>query len=122
MLVFAKRFSRAVKTTPRYVRKRMYKYFNAVEFVAAVRQISWLDLYLTEDVDTAVQMLSSRLVFILDTMAPMKTIQVRTKYAPWISKNTLDLIKERNIQQQIASETNDREEWVKFRTLRNKTS
>ena len=37
-----------------------------------------------------------------------------------MSKNTLDLIKERNIQQQIASETNNREEWVKFRTLRNK--
>ena len=120
MLLFAKRFSREIKTMPRYVRKRMYRNFNADEFVAAVRQISWLDLYLTEDVNNAVQILSSKLLFVLDTMAPMKTIQVWTKYAPWLSKNTLDLIKERNMQQQIASEKNNREEWAKFKALQNK--
>ena len=82
MLVFATRYSRSVKTSPRYVRKRSYKNFNPGEFVAAVQQVSWLDLYLCSDVDTAVDLLTNKLTFILDTLAPMKTIQVRTRYAP----------------------------------------
>ena len=53
-------------------------------------------------------------------MAPLKTIQVRTKYAPWLSKTTLGLIRERNIQQKKASEMNDQGEWKKFKDIRNK--
>ena len=80
MLVFATRYSRSVKASPRYVRKRSFKNFNPVEFVDAVQQLSWLDLYLCNDADTAVELLTSKLTFILDTLAPMKTIQIRTKY------------------------------------------
>ena len=65
--------------------------------------VNWLDLYLTEDVDQAVRMLSDKLLPILDATAPMKTIQVRTRYAPWLSKKTLQLIKERDDQQKKAS-------------------
>ena len=69
MLVFATRYSRSVKASPRYVRKRSFKYFNPVEFVNAVQQLSWLDLYLCNDADTAVELLTSKLTFILDTLA-----------------------------------------------------
>ena len=82
MLIFATRYSRAVKTAPRYVRKRSYKYFDPKEFVAAVQQLKWLDLYLAEDADAAVRLLSSKITIILDAVAPMRTIQVRIKYAP----------------------------------------
>ena len=120
MLVFATRYSRAVKTAPRYIRKRSYKHFDPKEFVAAVQQVSWLDLYLCDDADTAVRLLSSKITFILDAVAPMRTIQVRTRYAPWLSSTTIELMKERDIQQKLASESNSRDEWVKFKTLRNK--
>ena len=93
MLIFATRYSRVVKISPRYIRKRSYKYFNRDQFVTAVREISWLDLYLTSDVNTAVQILSDKITFILDVMAPMRTIQVRTKYAPWLSQKTKELRK-----------------------------
>ena len=37
MLIFATRYSRSVKTSPRYVRKRSYKNFNPVDFSAAIQ-------------------------------------------------------------------------------------
>ena len=120
MLIFATRYSRAIKTQPRYVRKRSFKNFNFQEFVAAVQEIQWLDLYLSEDVNAAVQILSSKLTFILDTMAPMRTIQVRVKYAPWLTKTTVDLMRERDQQQRVASETHTDEDWKKFKALRNR--
>ena len=94
MLIFAVRYSRAVKTSPRYERKRSYKNFDPNLFLVAVQQINWLDLYLSTDVNQAVQILSDKITFILDVMAPIRTIQVRTKYAPWLSKETIRLMKE----------------------------
>ena len=41
-----------------------------------INQVSWLDFYLCQDVDKAVKVLSDKITFILDIMAPMKTIQI----------------------------------------------
>ena len=105
MLIFGTRYSRVIKTSPRYIRKRCYKNFNQEDFVSAVQQLSWLELYLSADVDEAVRLLSNKITFILDTMAPMRTIQVRTKYNAWISETALNLMKERDSAQQKAATT-----------------
>ena len=55
MLIFATRYSRSIKTTPRYIRKRSYKNFNPRLFIEGIQQVSWLDIYLCEDVNTAVE-------------------------------------------------------------------
>ena len=86
MLIFAVRYSRVVKTSAIYVRKRAYKNFDPEQFIAAVQQLNWLDLYLCSDVNQAVQLLSDKLTFILDVMAPLRTILIRTRYAPWLSR------------------------------------
>ena len=119
ILIFATRYSRSVKTSPRYVRKRSYKNFSPAEFVKAVQQVSWWELYLCDDVNTAVGMLTNKLTFILDAMAPMRTIQVRTRYAPWLTGTTINLMKERDKQQQIASHSGCRDDWIKYKALRN---
>ena len=69
--------------------------------------------------DEAVRILSERLLYFLDEVAPMKTTQVRTRYAPWLSKKTIEMIKERDNLQREASDNNDKEAWKKFKTLRN---
>ena len=120
MLIFAVRYSRAVKTSPRYVRKRMYKNFDPGEFVAAVQMISWIDLYLCSDVNQAVQLLSDKITFILDLMAPMRTVQIRTRYAPWLSRETISLMGERDQLQKTAAESKSREDWKKFKSARNR--
>ena len=82
------RYKKSIKRNIRYVRKRSFKNFKAEDFSSAVRQISWWDVYSCENANMAAQILTSKLSKILDSMAPIRTIQVRTKYAPWLSEST----------------------------------
>ena len=113
------RFSKSLKRSARYVRKRCYKNFNTEEFLQAVRQLSWYDLYLCEDVNQASEILTSKLGKILDVMAPIKTIQIGTRYAPWLSDNTKKLLEKRNTAQKVASTTRDPDDWRHYKHLRN---
>ena len=122
MLIHAVRYSQTVKARPRYIRRRVYKNFKPEEFREAVKQLSWIDLYCCDDVENAVKLLTSKLTFILDTMAPIKTIQMRKKYAPWLSPTTLGLMKERDTLQKVASENKNRDDWKKFKVVRNKVN
>ena len=54
---------------------------------------SQLDEILTcTDVNIAAELLVSKLTDILDEMAPIKTVQTRTNYAPWIADDTKELL------------------------------
>ena len=64
-------------------------------------------------------MMTERITKILNVMAPIKTIQVRTKYAPWMSQNTKEKIKERDLAQARAVETKDGNDWAAYKALRN---
>ena len=57
--------------------------------------------------------------FILDRMAPVRTFQTTTKYCPWLSEETKQVMKERNEAQKVASEEKCNENFEKYRTLRN---
>ena len=76
-------------------------------------------MYLCDDIATAVNLVSTKLNNILDEMAPVKVIQVRSHYAPWMSEKTKQKILERDIAQKRASETQNNEEWENYRKLRN---
>ena len=114
-LIFAVRYSRSMKTSPRYIRKRCYKHFNPEEFKEAIRGVNWLDVYLSENVNDAVKMMSDKITGILDSMAPMRTVQVRTNYAPWLSQETKDLMSERNYLQSRAAQSKDADDWRKYK-------
>ena len=104
---------------PRIVKKRCFKKFNAEDFIEEVRKISWFEVYMTENVELAVELLSGKITTILDKMAPIKTIQTRSNYAPWISEDTKNKIKKRNELQKKASETNLDSDWEKYKKQRN---
>lgn len=72
------RFSKSLKRSARFVRKRSFKNFDAENFKWAVKQLSWWDLYMCQDVDQAAMILTTKLNNILDSMAPVKTVQVHT--------------------------------------------
>ena len=117
MLISAVRHSKAIKSSPKYIRKRCYKYFDSDLFIARVQQLSWLDVYLSEDADEAVGLFTNKITDMLEDMAPMRTIQVRANYVPWISKETLDLMKERDDLQKLASETKTREDYFQLKKI-----
>ena len=63
--------------------------------------------------------LSRELSRALDRWAPVRKIQVRQNYRPWVSKETKELINQRNYAQEVASRTNDVDDWRKYRNLIN---
>ena len=91
-------------------------------FLEKIRNLSWWDVYRTDDVDEAVHLLTTKRNSILDTMAPVKTFQTNTKYCPWLSEDTKVLIQERNKAQEIASENKTDENLSRFKKLRNRVT
>ena len=115
MLISAIRNSKSLNSSPQYIRKRSYKNFDSVAFIEAVRGIRWLDLYLSEDVNEAVKIFTFTLRKILDDMAPMKTIQIRKNYIPWISEETKRMTVERNELNKIASMSGHENDWANYK-------
>ena len=120
MMVIAVRSSKTIKNTPQYIRRRSYKFFDPEYFKMRVRQLGWLEIYLSDNVNEALSLLTSKLTSILDEIAPMRRIQLRQNYNPWISQETLNLMKERDDLNEKASNSGNREDWKKYKTLRNK--
>ena len=85
-------------------------------------KISWWDVYNCNDVDLAVGILTSKFIEILDHHAPMRTIQSRSKYVPWLSDKTKELMNKRNDAKREASVSQSPTDWNKFKKLRNEVT
>ena len=118
-MIYIIRRTKKVISKPKIIKKRSFKNFNPQAFVEAVMKISWLDVYLCDNVDTAVKLVTDKLNKILDEMAPIKIIQVRTHYAPWMSSETKAKAKERDLAQKKAAQTQSVEDWQTYKQLRN---
>ena len=121
-LVGCTRYSKSMKKSVRYVTKRCYKNFKKHEFISEVRKISMWPIYECEDVYIALKMLTNEVTTILDKMAPIKTIQIRQNYAPWLSAETRQLMSERDLAQKVAIETRFESDWAIFKRLRNRVN
>ena len=118
-LLLATRYAASIKRNVSYVTKRCFKNFNRDDFLKAVKKINFWGIYQCENVDTALKLLSDSLTEILDEMAPIKTIQIRENYAPWLSNLIKEKMKERDQAQQIAARTKLETDWKTFKRLRN---
>ena len=76
--------------------KRCYKNFDEAEFRQTVVELSWHDLYMFVDLNQAAQILTEKLTSVLDLLAPVKTIQTRTRYVPWLTPETKTAMKGRD--------------------------
>ena len=121
-LIQITRFSKSLQRNIRYVRKRAFKNFVGEDFKKAVQDLSWWDVYSSLDPEQATIILTSKLTAILDQMAPIRTIQVRKRYAPWLSDTTKKMILERNEAQRLAGQTKDQDDYRKYKSLRNQTT
>ena len=114
------RYSKSISRNVRYVKKRVFKDFNEDGFRADVKLISWWPhVYSCNNPTQAAQNLSRELSKALDRWAPVKKVQIRQNYRPWISKETKVLMNQRNYAQEVASSTNVADDWRKFKHLRN---
>ena len=121
-LVYAIRHAEAIRKKVRYVTKRSFKNFNPEAFKDAIKAVSWFEVYMAEDVNTAASLFTSKLNKVLDIFAPVKTIQLRSNYVPWLKNETKTAMEERNVAQKVAILTKDQNRLRAYRNLRNKVT
>ena len=89
----------------RYITKRRFKNVDEERFRDEIRGLRWIDVYT-----------SDKLTAVLDKFAPIRTIQVRSQYATWLSDATKLIIGQRNRAQSAASSAQDQDKWRFSRT------
>ena len=85
------RYTKAFKQLPRYVRKRVFKNFDEKEFLQKLNESNVNEILELNDANAATNLLIGKLTAILDTLAPIKTIQIKSKYVPGLSEETKQL-------------------------------
>ena len=121
-LVKVIRYTKSFKQLPRYVRKRSFKHFDDASFLQKLSESNMADVLNCDDTNSATELLVGKLSDILNTMAPITTIQIRSNYVPGLTKETKELQRKRDEAQQIAAQTGDPEDWRYFKSLRNQAT
>ena len=78
------------------IRKRSYKNFVLEEFINHLENVSWAPVYSCTDVDHAVNSFTSIFNEVLDQHAPWIVYQQRRNFTPWVTPDTIKLMKERD--------------------------
>ena len=118
----ATRFAKQIRSNPRYVVKRSYRDFEEAVFIKEVQKISWWEIYQTENPDVAAQLFSDKICKVLDKFAPIKKIQIRTKFAAWLSEDLKLSMAERDVLQEKAVASQLEKDWINYRKIRNKVN
>ena len=120
-------YTRFMKEPPcpaRTIRKRSYKNFVPEAFCNDLRKINWVEVTSCQDLDIATDIFTHIFQSVLSKHAPWVIFQQRKFFAPWITKETLALMRERDEAKKIAislvHEGKDASEaWLNFKRLRN---
>ena len=119
-IVKISRYTKSLKTSPRYVRKRCFKNFNVNVFKQKVSEMPELGRIIEcQCANQAADLFTSGLTKVLDIVAPIKTIQNRINYAAYLQESTKQLMELRNASQRMAARTGSQDDWREYRGLRN---
>ena len=119
-IVTVRKFSEDLKRTERYTTKISFKIFQPDPFQAAIRAMLELEACLATTCPTnAATILKSGITKILDIMAPVRTLQNRRNYVPFLSVETEALQSAARTAQEKAAGSGRPEDWREYRALRN---
>ena len=118
------RYSKAPPAPSRTIRKRSYKAFVKEDFLSQLEQIDWTPVYSCRDVDLAVDIFTWLFRNVLDQHAPWVVYQLRKSFTPWVTPDTVEMIKKRDETKaratNLAKAGKDcSEDWAEFKKLRN---
>ena len=111
---------RKIKIGGQTIRKRQWKIFDKEKYLDKIRNTDFTDLYEMTNAELANSHLEDLIVSILDSVAPMSNVQVRTKYLKWLRPETKQLMEERDLARNKARLTQLANDWDTYRTCRNK--
>ena len=101
------------------VKKRRWKNFKKETFQKLVKDTNWNDILEEVNTDIANSMFEDRYCAILNSIAPMCTVQTRTHYNKWISSETKSEMILREELRLKARHTNLDTDWIIYRQKKN---
>ena len=103
------KYSKNPPSNPRVIKRRVYKNFSTEDFLWDIFHSNINNSVTSHDnIETAAEAFRNEFKAILDFHAPVKTIQVRRNYCPYIKEETKVMMKERAVLQEEASKHADK--------------
>ena len=127
------RLSKEPPIPARTIRKRSYKNFSEEKFLLDLSKVDWSEVYLCQDVDSAAAALTRKLCYVLNVHAPWIQFQQRKHFSPWLTLETKDLMKQRDLWKQRAKDLalscpnsevspDQMDAWAQYKKFRNKVN
>ena len=103
------KYSKNPPSNPRGIKRTVYKNFSTEDFLWDIFHSNINNSVTSHDnIETAAEAFRNEFKAILDYHAPVKTIQVRRNYCPYIKEETKVMMKERAVLQEEASKHADK--------------
>ena len=99
--------------------KRVWKNYDEKRCIDKFRTTVWSDILMETNLDVVNTMIEDRICSIMDTEAPFKTVQTRTRYLNWLSDTTKTKMRLRDLAREKAKVTGDIVDWDDFKARRN---
>ena len=126
------RFSKEPPVPTRTIRRRSYKDFVKEDFISDLSTVDWTEVLACIDLDQAVDIFTRKFRDVLNVHAPWVIFQKRRNFTPWLTTETKELMRQRDMWKQKAKELaiiapsntseEQREAWDKFKYFRNKVN
>ena len=102
--------------------KRDRKNFDLTSYRKKLTSSRWEEFYSLQEINEASNWLEARISDILQEESPIKIVQPNKKFKSWISKQTIELFKQRDMSREKAKMTGEENDWKIFKTLRNRAT
>ena len=122
-LVFAIRKISVIDKQENILEIRNMKNFNEEKFIEDLLKQPWEHIYFSaEDPNAMWEIWKKIFLDVLDKHAPLQHKKIRSKKAPWITNDIKNLMNTRDRFKRKAILTNNENDWLNFRTTRNKVN
>ena len=125
------RYSKNPPVPARLICKRSYKNFDSSKFLADIEKIDWSEVYTCIDPEEATKCFTRKFRSVLNAHAPWTRIQQRKAFSPWITTETKEMMKQRDLWKQRAKQLAELSEvacpvqihaWGQYKQLRNQVN
>ena len=99
--------------------RRSWKKFDLKRCTEKFRQADYTDIMRMTDARLAASQLEDLICKIMDSEAPLKMIQTRSNYRPWVSDTTKSAMSSRDLARTRAKVSDSDSDWAEFRRQRN---
>ena len=126
MGILLNKYSREVRTCTKTTRKRIYKNFDSKLFVEDIKSAKMMGKFnlinQTEDIEVAAETFTKTFCDVLEKHAPLKVVQNRKNYIPYIQKEVKEKMAKRDDLKEEAAKTGNTETYKEYQKLRNEVS